>query len=64
MRYSAYRSIFLWCQKTKKWKKHKSGRYPMPSCVVSKVREAYPKKKDEKYKGYQAKSPVFKRRKK
>ena len=50
LRYSAYRSIYLWLNKRRKFKK---GRFPLPSCVVAAVRKKYP---SNLYKGFSFKN--------
>ena len=57
LRYAAYRSIFLWLNPGPN---RKPGRYPIASCVVNKVKELYP---SPTYRGFQPRSPVFKRKK-
>jgi hypothetical protein len=59
LRYSAYRSTYLWLKKKKT--KGKSFREALPSCVVNYIRNLYP---DNLYTGFIAtKSPVFTRKK-
>ena len=59
LRYSAYRSIYLWLKKKKT--KRKSFREALPSCIVNYIRHLYP---DNLYTGFIAnKSPVFTRKK-
>ena len=57
LRYSAYRSIYLWL--IKKRNKKKSFRKALPSCVVTYIRQLYP---DTTYRGFlpATKSPIFK----
>ena len=55
LRYSGYRSLFLWLLK-------EGSRSSLPSCVVKTLRNTYPDP-NETYTGFVPKSPVFKRSK-
>ena len=61
-RYAAYCALDMWLGGKKKMGRG-VGRSPLPSCLVSAVREKYPDE-DEHYTGFLDKSPVFKKRKK